>query len=633
MFEAPVRELRIQRVGPRFAQYARRLKHGHYGDDNFSKSSEEDKSFDNEFDIDANIEYLKSLDPKEWKQQDHYAVLGLKHLRFNATDDHIRRAYRKMVLKHHPDKRKAKGEEVHTEDDYFTCITKAYETLGNSKNRRAYDSVDPEFDDSLPTTSQIEKDFFKIFDKYFKLNARWSEKRNVPEIGDDNSTREHVEHFYNFWYNFESWREYSYLDEEDKEKGQDRDERRWIEKQNKAIRIKRKKEEMSRIRALVDLAYNNDPRIIRFKNEEKQRKLAAKRAKMDAVQAQKAEEERILREAQLAKEKAEQAEQKRIEQIRIENEKQKKALKKERKILRDMAKESNYYSTSDKEKLRNMEGVEKICEMLKLLELQSFNKELEKGGRETFLKVLKETEEKLEKEKQEMLAKSTGGATSEGASVKVVDKNAMWSSENMQLLIKAVNLFPAGTVQRWEVIATYMNQHSTNMSGKRFQARDILNKAKDLQSGNFAQSALKSQANEAAFSSFEKTKKELKKIDKADITVNSDSPATPNANKSNQKQNGEVKQNGIDSSGTKTPAKASTGASPSTPAQDTGRAWTKEEQALLEQAIKTYPVSTPDRWDRIAECIPNRTKKDCLRRVKELVDRVNAKKEAQQAVK
>lgn len=465
------------------------------------------------------------------------------------------------------------------------------------------------------------------------MNARWSEKRNVPEIGDDNSTREHVEHFYNFWYNFESWREYSYLDEEDKEKGQDRDERRWIEKQNKAIRIKRKKEEMSRIRALVDLAYNNDPRIIRFKNEEKQRKLAAKRAKMDAVQAQKAEEERILREAQLAKEKAEQAEQKRIEQIRIENEKQKKALKKERKILRDMAKESNYYSTSDKEKLRNMEGVEKICEMLKLLELQSFNKDLEKGGRETFLKVLKETEEKLEKEKQEMLAKSTGSATGEGASVKVVDKNAMWSSENMQLLIKAVNLFPAGTVQRWEVIATYMNQHSTNMSGKRFQARDILNKAKDLQSGNFAQSALKSQANEAAFSSFEKTKKELKKIDKADITVNSDSPATPNANKSNQKQNGEVKQNGIDSSGTKTPAKASTGASPSTPAQDTGRAWTKEEQALLEQAIKTYPVSTPDRWDRIAECIPNRTKKDCLRRVKELVDRVNAKKEAQQAVK
>lgn len=45
-------------------------------------------------------------------------------------------------------------------------------------------------------------------------------------------------------------------------------------------------------------------------------------------------------------------------------------------------------------------------------------------------------------------------------------------------------------------------------------------------------------------------------------------------------------------------------------------AWSPEEQRLLEQALKTYPVSTPDRWDRIAECVPNRTKKDCMRRYK-----------------
>lgn len=54
------------------------------------------------------------------------------YFRFNATDDDIKRAYRKIVLKHHPDKRKALGEEVRTDDDYFTCITKAYETLGES---------------------------------------------------------------------------------------------------------------------------------------------------------------------------------------------------------------------------------------------------------------------------------------------------------------------------------------------------------------------------------------------------------------------------------------------------------------------------------------------------------------------
>jgi hypothetical protein len=44
--------------------------------------------------------------------------------------------------------------------------------------------------------------------------------------------------------------------------------------------------------------------------------------------------------------------------------------------------------------------------------------------------------------------------------------------------------------------------------------------------------------------------------------------------------------------------------------------WTAEEQKLLEQAMKTFGASTPDRWDRIAESIPNRSKKDCMKRYK-----------------
>lgn len=477
-------------------------------------------------------------------------------------------------------------------------------------------------------------------------------------IGDENADRGHVEKFYNFWYSFESWREYSYLDEEDKDKGQDRDERRWIDKQNKAVRIKRKKEEMSRIRALVDLAYNNDPRIVRIKNEEKEKKQAAKRARMSAVQAQRAEEERVLKEAQLAKEKAEQAEQKRIEQIRLEKEQQKRALKKERKILRDLAKENNYYSTSDKEKIKNMEGVEKICEMLKHLELQSFNKDLATGGRNSFVKMLKQTEDKLEEERlavfgvnKTVAAAQQAQQAKQASAVKSVDKNAMWCPENMQVLIKAVNLFPAGTVQRWEVIANYLNQHCTNLSNRKFAARDVLNKAKDLQSSDFAKNDLKAQANENAFESFEKTKKELKIVDNAEISMIDENDTASNKkakkpqingtiSKDTEKTNGhataaEKNDKAKASNGPVAPAAATPAPAPSAAAAatTTPSTWSKDEQALLEQAMKTYPVSTPDRWDRIAECIPNRSKKDCLRRVKELVDLVNAKREAQQIAK
>lgn len=56
-----------------------------------SELSDEEEDL-SQYEIEDDLEYLRSLDPKEWKDQDHYAVLGLRKLRHKATEDIIKRA-------------------------------------------------------------------------------------------------------------------------------------------------------------------------------------------------------------------------------------------------------------------------------------------------------------------------------------------------------------------------------------------------------------------------------------------------------------------------------------------------------------------------------------------------------------
>ena len=72
----------------------RTLSHG-YGSDS---SSDEEEDVDEEGIFEDDLEFLRSLDPKETKDQDHYRVLGLSKLRIAATDDQIKRAHRLKVI-------------------------------------------------------------------------------------------------------------------------------------------------------------------------------------------------------------------------------------------------------------------------------------------------------------------------------------------------------------------------------------------------------------------------------------------------------------------------------------------------------------------------------------------------------
>src|SRR5712664_4631147 len=87
------------------------------------------------------------------QSQDHYAVLGLSKYRYKATEEQIKRAHRKKVLRHHPDKKAAAGSTAH--DSFFKCIQKATEILLDPVKRRQFDSVDEHADVEPPTKKQL----------------------------------------------------------------------------------------------------------------------------------------------------------------------------------------------------------------------------------------------------------------------------------------------------------------------------------------------------------------------------------------------------------------------------------------------------------------------------------------------
>ena len=63
--------------------------------------------------------------------KDYYKILGINK---SASDDDIKKAYRKLALKYHPDKNKAPGAE-----ERFKEVAEAYEVLSDKKKRDIYD--------------------------------------------------------------------------------------------------------------------------------------------------------------------------------------------------------------------------------------------------------------------------------------------------------------------------------------------------------------------------------------------------------------------------------------------------------------------------------------------------------------
>ncbi|KAL2816351.1 hypothetical protein BJX63DRAFT_430360 [Aspergillus granulosus] len=78
---------------------------------------------------------------KRSRQKDYYKVLGVGK---DADEKEIKRAYRQLIKKHHPDKALSQGVTKEEAEKKMAAINEAYEVLSDPELRRGYDNgVDP----------------------------------------------------------------------------------------------------------------------------------------------------------------------------------------------------------------------------------------------------------------------------------------------------------------------------------------------------------------------------------------------------------------------------------------------------------------------------------------------------------
>lgn len=354
------------------------------------------------------------------KKDNFYSLLGLENESINATPDDVRKAYKKQALLYHPDKIETESqEEMEEANKNWLRFKEAYETLTDPERKAKYDST-IDFDDKIPSQKEISKikedyDFFRIFGPAFIKNSIWSVNKPVPKIGDMNTDIKKVKRFYNFWYSFKSWRDFSVEGEHNLDDAEGRYEKRQMLKENKKLKSEMILKEKARITNLVSLAYENDPRI---KLEEK-----------------KVEDEKKLRAEQVQKKKKEAEEESKRLMIEYEENKKKELVEKER---------------------RKNELYNNLFKTIKELEINITNDDefhIQINANYDSLCLI--TDEINKKTTKEEKIKAFFEIGSKYFGVKIVSKqveNNVWDKNQLFNLQKAIKKYPGGTGNRWEKI-------------------------------------------------------------------------------------------------------------------------------------------------------------------------------------
>lgn len=129
------------------------------------KFEEAVRDFEKVCKMDRSREYRRLLEEakmalKKSKRKDYYKILGIAK---GATEDEIKKAYKKEALKHHPDRHSGATEEVKkSEELLFKEVNEAYSVLSDPKKKARYDSGQ-DLEDGMMMSDIDPRDIFQAF--------------------------------------------------------------------------------------------------------------------------------------------------------------------------------------------------------------------------------------------------------------------------------------------------------------------------------------------------------------------------------------------------------------------------------------------------------------------------------------
>jgi DnaJ homolog subfamily C member 2 len=310
-----------------------------------------------------------------------------------------------------------------------------------------------------------------VYGPVFARNERFAVLIPVPPLGDNDTPIEEVNKFYEYWVNFESWRDFSIqAAEHDLEDAEDRHHKRWMEKEN-AKKVKDlKKSEYRRLSKLVDNARAADIRIRRARQAEVDAKKAKKEARLQEKRDAEDAITRAAEEAAAAVAAAEERQKAAAKDAKAQREVLKKEARKHKKALRAAfplavaAASSSSTSSSSGDSAAVLEAdLEFFCEYGELELLAAAAEALgEQGQGEGGLAVLAALIGRCKEDNPVPAAameklRAAEAAHAAAAAKKSEDAKKLrlrpWSQEELAALARCSVKFPAGTQNRWQRIS------------------------------------------------------------------------------------------------------------------------------------------------------------------------------------